>query len=280
MRRAFGIIGAVVIALVGTMLLVGYVRSAEDRALEGEELVEVLVINEIVPRGTPAMELVEGADIIAEMVPTKVRAEGAVTDLATLGDLVTSTDLVPGEQLVAARFVAAETISANTRIEAPTDTLEVTISLTPERALGGGLLPGEYVAVVASFDPFDLNTIEPTELDVGEIVDPSEIFVGSSGAEEGGLSLKTPESTHLILHKILVTNVQFEQLPRAAAEDAPENSPPLGPTGNLLVTLAAPPEAVERIVFTAEHGFLWLAAEGEDAAEPVTPVQTRATVYR
>lgn len=277
MRRALGIIGAVAIALVGTMLLVGYVRSAEQRALEGEELVEVLVVNELIPRGTPATQIVD--DVTIEMVPTKVRAEGAVTDLTEVAELVTSTDLVPGEQLVAARFVTAETISANTRIEAPADALEVTISLPPERALGGGLLPGELVAVVASFDPFDLNSIEPTELEVGEIVDPSEIFVGSSGGTESQ-SLRTPESTHLILHKVLVTNVQFEQLPRAVGDDVPEDAPPLGPTGNLLITLAAPPEAVERIVFTAEHGFLWLAAEGEDAAEPVTPVQTRATVYR
>ena len=278
MRRALGIVGAVVVALVGTMLLVGYVRSAEQRALEGEELVEVLVITEAVPRGTPATAM--GDSVASEMVPTKVRAEGSVTDLMTLADFVASTELLPGEQVVASRFVTPETLSASTRVEAPENTLEVTVSLSPERALGGGLLPGEVVAVIASFDPFDLNTIEPTELEVGEIVDPSEIFVGSSGGEATGLGLKTPVSTHLILHKVLVTNVQFEQLPRATGEDLPEDAPPLGPTGNLLVTLAAPAEAVEKIVFTAEHGFLWLAAEGEDAAEPATPVQTRATVYR
>lgn len=278
MRRALGVAGAVLIALLGTMLLVGYVRSAEQRALEGEELVEVLVISDTIPRGTPAAEMI--TDVTVEMVPAKLRAEGSITDLSALADLVAATDLLPGEQVVASRFVTAQSISANTRVEAPGDTLEVTLSLTPERALGGGLLPGEYVAVIASFDPFDLNAIEPTELDPGEIVDPSEIFVGTSGDEEQGTALRTPNSTHLILHKVLVTNVQFEQLPRATGEDFPEDAPPLGPTGNLLVTLAAPPEAVERIVFTAEHGFLWLAAEGEDAAEPVTPVQTRATVYR
>jgi pilus assembly protein CpaB len=278
MRRALGVAGAVVIALVGTMLLVGYVRSAEQRALAGEELVEVLVISDPVPRGTPASAMVN--DVILEMVPVKVRADGGVSDLTLLADLVTSTDLLPGEQVVISRFVTAESLATLGRIEAPDDMLEVTVALSPERALGGGLDPGDYIAVVASFDPFDLNTIEPTDLEPGEIVDPSEIFVGSSGGTESGLGLKTPESTHLILHKILVTNVQYEQLPRISAEDLPEDSPPLGPTGNLLVTLAGPPEAIEKIVFTAEHGFLWLAAEGEDAAEPSTPVQTRATVYR
>lgn len=278
MRRALGVAGAVVVALVGTMLLVGYVRSAEQRALEGEELVPVLVLSDHVPRGTPAAAIVD--DVTLEMVPLKVRADGGVSDLTVLADLVTSTDLLPGEQVVVSRFVTAESLATTTRIEAPADMLEVTVSLAPDRALGGGLLPGEFVAVIASFDPFELNAIEPTDLEPGEIVDPSEIFVGSSEGDEQGLGIKTPTSTHLILHKVLVTNVQFEQLPRTSADDLPEDAPPIGPTGNLLVTLAAPPEAIEKIVFTAEHGFMWLAAEGPDAAEPITPVQTRATVYR
>lgn len=278
MRRALGVAGAVVVALVGTMLLVGYVRSAEQRALEGEELVPVLVLSDHVPRGTPAAAIVD--DVTLEMVPLKVRADGGVSDLTVLADLVTSTDLLPGEQVVVSRFVTAESLATTTRIEAPSNMLEVTVSLAPDRALGGGLLPGDFVAVIASFDPFELNAIEPTDLEPGEIIDPSEIFVGSSEGDEQGLGIKTPTSTHLILHKVLVTNVQFEQLPRTRAEDLPEDAPPIGPTGNLLITLAAPPEAIEKIVFTAEHGFMWLAAEGPDAAEPVTPVQTRATVYR
>jgi len=260
------------------MLLVGYVRSAEQRALEGEELVEVLVIEDTIPRGTPATDMAK--DVVLEMVPVKVRAEGSVSDLTLLADLVAGTDLLPGEQVVISRFVTAESLSANTRIEAPANMLEITISLTPDRALGGGLLPGEYVAVIASFDPFELNAFEPTDLDPGDVIDPSEIFIGTTGGDEEGLGLKTPNSTHLILHKILVTNVQVEQLPRTSTEELPDDAPPLAPTGNLLITLAAPPEAIEKIVFTAEHGFLWLAAEGEEAAEPTTPVQTRATVYR
>lgn len=278
MRRALGVVGAVLVALLGTMLLVGYVRGAEERALEGEELVEVLVVADAIPKGSPAEEI--GDDLRLEMVPAKVQAEGSVNDISVLGDLVTSTELVPGEQIVASRFVTAEILSSSQRIEAPEDMLEVTVSLSPDRALGGGLLPGELVAVIASFDPFDLNTVEPSELEPGEVIDPDEIFVGSSGEEDGANTVKTPNSTHLILHKILVTQVQVEQLPRTELGDIPEGAPPLAPTGNLLITLAAPPEAVEKIVFTAEHGFLWLAAEGEDAAEPATPVQTRTTIYR
>jgi hypothetical protein len=78
----------------------------------------------------------------------------------------------------------------------------------------------------------------------------------------------------------LVTAIQVEQVPRAVGEDTPDDAPALAPTGNLLITLAGPPEAVERIIFTVEHGFIWLAAEGPDVADSLTDIITRATVYK
>jgi pilus assembly protein CpaB len=48
------------------------------------------------------------------------------------------------------------------------------------------------------------------------------------------------------------------------------------PVGNLFVTLALDGPSVERVVFGAEHGRLWLAAQPADAAEGGTKVQTRA----
>ena len=277
MRRAIGIIGAVAVAALGTLLLVGYVRGAEERALAGEELAEVLVVDQPIAQGTPASNLTQFVRL--EQVPMKVRAEGGVADLSTLVDLVAATDLLPGEQLVAARFVTAESLVKHAKIEIPADALEVTISISPERALGGQLVPGDVVAVIASFDPFDLNTFEPSDLGPGEIIDPNEIFLGSSDDEQGS-SVRSPTSTGLILYEVLVTAVQLEQLPRLPGDDLPDDTPELAPTGNLLITLAAEVDAIERIVFTAEHGFIWLAAEGTGVIDRPTPIQTRGTVYK
>ena len=277
MRRAIGIIGAVAVAALGMLLLVGYVRGAEDRALAGEELVEVLVVDKPIAQGTPADILTPFVRL--ERVPTKVFADGGIAELSALADLVASTDLLPGEQLVVSRFVAAETLEDHDRMEAPADTLEVTIAISPERALGGQLVPGDVVAVIASFVPFDLNTFEPSELAPGEIIDPNEIFLGSSDSENA-TSVKSPSSTSLILHNVLVTSVQLEQLPRTVGEEVPADTPDLAPTGNLLITLAASTDAVERLVFTAEHGFIWLAAEGADVVDSPTNIQTRETIYR
>jgi hypothetical protein len=47
-----------------------------------------------------------------------------------------------------------------------------------------------------------------------------------------------------------------------------------------LVTIATTAPFVEKIVFTAEWGTVWLAIEGELSAEDLDRVQTRLLVYR
>ena len=51
------------------------------------------------------------------------------------------------------------------------------------------------------------------------------------------------------------------------------------PTGKLLVTLALDAPSVERVVFAAEHGTVWLSAEPSDAPEDGTKIVERGNVY-
>ena len=88
-------------------------------------------------------------------------------------------------------------------------------------------------------------------------------------------SFDDPQTTHVILQKVPVTGVRDEQ-------GAPVGSPAAGtsPTGKLLVTLALDPPSVERVVFAAEFGRLWLSWEPKEASGAGTKVQTRAEVYK
>ena len=53
-KKRLSLIGAIVLVALGTVALVKYVSTAEDRALAGEELVDVLVLSTPVPAGTAA----------------------------------------------------------------------------------------------------------------------------------------------------------------------------------------------------------------------------------
>src|SRR3712207_556137 len=101
-RRIIGSVVAVILAALGTFTLVAYVQGAEDRAIAGEQVVPVLVVRQDVSKGTRAEDLGEAVEV--ERVPAKVKAEGAVSDLAALSGKVAAVDLVAGEQVVASRF--------------------------------------------------------------------------------------------------------------------------------------------------------------------------------
>ena len=139
----------------------------------------------------------------------------------------------------------------------------MTVSLEPERALGGQLRPGDTVAVLASFEPFDISG------DLG--VDGQRMPDGS----------QSPNTTHVILHKIAVTGVQADEQSEDAltVDSGNEEEAAKAPTTNLLVSLAVDAPSAERIVFAAEHGTLWLAAEPTTASESGTKIVTRGNEY-
>lgn len=281
-RRFMAIGGAVVLAALGAILLISYVQGAEERALEGQTLVDVYVVTEPIDEGATLDEVRESVEL--RQLPQEVVVGNAIADLADLAGLVAATDMVVGEQVLLSRFETPVEAAVDTRVEVPAELLQATIALPPERAVGGRLVPGDLVAVIASFEPFDLTSVEPGDEESLEEVLERIIVLPGEESEDGQagsqLNLQTPNSTRLILHKVLVTGIQVEELP-TEPEDGTQGGPvELAPTGNLLITLAATAGDVEKIVFTAEHGFLWLALEDEDAPEIDTPIQTRSTIYQ
>jgi pilus assembly protein CpaB len=279
-RRWIGVVASIALALLGAFLLVQYIQGADERALEGEETVEVLVASTDVPRGTAAEDLAGSVETV--LVPAKLQTPGSVGDLAALEGTYTSVDLVAGEQLLAGRFVAADTLVTLDEFPLPAGMLEVTISLSPERALGGAVRPGEEVALVASFNPFNfLEQQNPEEIVEISVAEDGTVTETTSSGDVTSVRTTTPASTHLIIPRALVSNVQVEQRATSSSRDnsTEDSTVNLAPTGNLLISLALDPEDVERTVFTAEFGNLWLARASEVTLEGTTPIQTRATVY-
>lgn len=279
-RKILGVVASIVLAALGTFAVLQYVRSADDRAAEGEERVAVLVVSDTVAAGEAAASL--GGKVEQALVPARLRAAASVASLDELAGTVAAVDLIPGEQLLATRFKTEEQIEEEVGFQVPDNLLQVTVSLSPERAVGGQLEPGDMVAVVASFEPFKLGAVEPGETDQ---FFGSEVLLPTGEEEQGGSpsqdSLQTPNSSHIVLHKVLVTSVQIERLPTETdRESAQEEGVALAPTGNLLVTLALLAPDVEKVVFSAEHGSVWLADEPETASQVGTVIQTRGTVYR
>ncbi|MDQ3897472.1 MAG: Flp pilus assembly protein CpaB [Actinomycetota bacterium] len=227
-QKLIGIIASVVLAGLGTGLLVAYVRGAEGRAVKGEKRASVLVVTDTIPKGTRAEDIT--GKVKTEQVPTKVVAKGALATIGPITGRVSAVDLLPGEQVVQTRFALPG--EASTKTVAPPGSLQVTVALDAVRALGGRLREGDSVGVLMSFDD--------------------------------------PQTTHLVLQKVPVTDVRTaEGAPVTTKIDGP------APTGSFLVTLAVDVASVEKVVFAAEHGRLWLSWEPKDANEGGAKVQTK-----
>lgn len=246
-RKIVGVVAAVALAALGTFGIVRYVQAAEERALAGERPVEVLVVREAVAPGTPAEEIAGAVE--TERVPAKVRAEDAVDALADLDGKVSLVGLVPGEQVVATRFGTTDTLAQQSGVDVPDGYHLTTLKLAPERAVGGQVRAGDLVAVAATFDPFEGN-----------------------GADGNA----TPNATHILLHKVLVTDVVSNSTPAEGEGDA---EGPAMPDDTYFVTLAVDAPSVERLLFAAEEGRVWLTAEPESAPEDGTSVQTRESIF-
>jgi pilus assembly protein CpaB len=243
-RRLLAALAALVLLLVGTVVLVAYVRGADARALAGTRTVEVLVADQPIPEGTSGNAL---ADLVrTEALPEKAAVTGRVTDLAALADQVATVDIQPGEQLLASRFADPQSLRAPGTVEVPAGKSELSVLLEPQRVIGGRLAAGDTVGV----------------------------YVSLKG---------DPPQTHVVLHRVLVTQVQGAPAQASGEQGEPETASSgtgSAPTSSLMVTLAVTAREAEAVVFGMEHGTVWLSLEPADASTGGTEVITSDNIYR
>jgi pilus assembly protein CpaB len=242
-RRLLAAFAALLLLVVGTAVLVAYVRGADSRALAGVRTVDVLVADELIPAGTTGDEL-EGL-VRTETVPAKSAVDGRVTDLSVLTGQVATVDLLPGEQLLSARFAEPGDLRVPGTVDVPAGEQEISVLLEPQRAVGGRLAAGDTVGVVVSLTFQD----------------------GTS-------------ATHAVLHDVLVTQVQGAPAPvdpTGEQETASSGTP--APSASLMVTLAVSAAQAEAVVFGIEHGTLWLSRQPDGADTSGTDVITQGNIY-
>ncbi len=240
MRRLLAALAALLLAAVGTVVLIAYVRGADARALEGVQTVEVLVVDEGIAAGTRGEDLADR--VRSELVPAKTAVEGRVTDLGEIRGLVASVELQPGEQLLAARFDDPAELRTPGTVPVPEGMQEISVLLEPQRVVGGRLAAGDTVGVYLSL-----------------------VFQDGTA------------TTHAVQHQVLVTRVQGAT---TVAEDGEATTVAGGaPATALMVTVAVAARDAGQIVFGQEHGTLWLSLEPEGADTSGAQVLTQGNVY-
>lgn len=245
-----GLIGllAVVLAIVGAVLLVFYVNSADSRAMAGQQPTKVLVVVRDVPLGTTAASLAEYTQV--KELPAVAVVAGAVSDTAQLKpDDVSSTILRVGEQVLASRFVVPGSNEVTAPVPIPEGMQLVSIQLEPQRVVGSQLKAGDTVAVFLSMKVKDQKATGNSE----------EVAV-----------------THILAHQVLVARAQGAVV--ANGQQAGSQTEQL-PGSAVIVTLAVNAPLAEQIVFGQQFGSLWLAKETPTSSTAGTRIVHAGNVF-
>lgn len=248
--RLLGGIAALLVAIIGTVLLVSYVQNADKRALAGTETESIYIVQKAIPAGTPADKI--AGSVTKKEVPKLALAANNIADLSSLGAKVTAVALMPGEQLLSTRMVEENAFLGPARVQVPSGLQEITLKLPIERVAGGTLKAGDTVGVFLSLEE------------------------ATTPGTDGQVGTKSSK-TQLSFHKVLVTASQFSN--GAASQTGTSDnsgetsqvastSSAKGQTDDMyLITLARSSADAERIVFAAEFGKVYLSKEPDDALE-------------
>lgn len=229
--RLIGAILAIVLALVGTVVLTGYVRDADARAADGAAFVPVYVVTTEIPTGTAVGAI--GSFIDVKRIPTIAAVPGRVTKLSAIAGKVAEVSLKPGEQLIKSRWVDPAELAAQGDVTLSEGMQALTLALPVEQVVGGTVKAGDSVGV---------------------------IITATKKSADG--SPDVPVSKQ-VFHKVLVTAVQqgATTTPTKKADAEAE------PVSVVMVTLARTTPDLEKIVWGQEFGTVWLTIEPKMANE-------------
>jgi pilus assembly protein CpaB len=228
--RVVAILVAVALALAATVALVAYAGSADRRAMRAQQPVLVYVARARIAAGTSGEDAQNRGLIERVALPRRAVVAGAVSSLEQLGGRVAAVDILPGEQLLAARWAGRGEAAGRRLLPIPNGHQAVSISLDPTRQVSGFVTPGDRVSVLVSLS-----------LPRGD---------------------RAQRTTRFLLQDVQVLAVGAT----AQANPAAQGGGRLGQgqtqgRGQSLstVTLAVAPREVERVVFAAENGSLYLS---------------------
>ena len=237
--RVLAILVAAVLALVATAALVVYVNGADRRAISDQEPVRVWVAAKPIKAGTSGVNARNQRLIEQVEVPRKSVVDGSVRSLTQIQNRYAAVDLVQGEQLLLRRWVGAEDVAGRRLLQIPAEHQALSIGVDLTRQVAGFVTPGDSVSMVLSMP--------------------------RAGTER----------SQFLLQNIQVLAVGATALSNTSTQGGGRVTQGRGSQNLTAVTLAVPENDVERVVFAAEHGSIYLTlmppnAEAAQAGGGVT----------
>ena len=232
--RVLAVLVSVVLALVATAALVVYVNGADRRAISGQQPRLVWVAAQNIRAGTNGQTARNTGQIKQVEVPSRNVVQGAVLSMAQIQNRYAAVDIVAGEQLLLKRWVGAEDVAGGRLLQIPPGYQALAIEMDLVRQVAGFVTPGDKVSLV--------------------------------------LSMKRPgpggdlERSQFLLQNVQVLAVGATALANQAAQGGGSRVNQ-GKAQVAAVTLAVPENMVERVVYAAENGSIYMTLVAPDAED-------------
>jgi pilus assembly protein CpaB len=260
-RRLTTISIALVLALLGTMLVVVYVGRADARAAEGMETISVLVAKGPLAKGQTVGDA-QAADLIgSELLPKKAVPAGVLTELTPAdAPLVFASDVTQGEMIQRPRLVPAASVVEGLAI--PDGKLAVSVQLDDPARVATFLEVGSEIAIFDSF-----TAIEGNE--------------GTGRTPTGtGLEAEKPDNkaTRLLLPRVKVLAVgstTSAERPKDEPDDGPSAAQAAPASTVTLVTVAVDQAEAEKLIHGIQTGSLYMGLLGTYEVKPGPGIDNR-----
>lgn len=225
-RRTVLLVVAIVIAAVGATLVFLYVQGVDNRAVAGQERVQVLSATEVIAAGESVEDAQAAGKLALTSIPSADVLDGALESTETIQGELALTAIYPKEQILAAKFGAA---GAQQSITIPDGTMAVSVQLDDPSRVAGFVTPGSSVAVFLSGKP---NEILPD-----------------------GSTKPLPDFARLLLPEVQVIGVGDTTLLNTTKTDT-TGAQTTEQIPKTLLTLSLTQQQAEKVIFGSRNGIL------------------------
>jgi pilus assembly protein CpaB len=233
MKRWLPIILAIALAVIAAALVFFYVRGAEQRVIEEQQPVTVLVSTASIPRGITLGDAVSGGLAESTQVPGDMAPSGAITAVTPENaGLLAINNVNPGQILLSTNFVAE--LPDVTPVSIPDGLLAISISLGDVQRVGNFLRPGAEVVIFNSYTS-----------------------AGGAQQEEGEAAADL--TTRVLVDRALVLGVgEVASQPTTNPDGTTTQQP-----ASSLITLGVDQVEAEKIILASQTGSLYFGLLGD-----------------
>ena len=232
MKRVLPIVLAVVLAVIAAGIVFFYTRGAEQRVLDEQQPVSVLVTTGTIPAGMPLGDAVSGGLVESTQVPSTMAPTGAISAVTPENTALLALNTInPGQILLTSNFVAE--LPQAQSVPVPDGMIAISLTFGDPQRVGNFVRPGSDVVV---FDTYAGAT-------------------GDGGSTAGG------SVTRVLLPKVTVIAVGDSTATGATNPDgsAAAQAP------SALLTVAVDQADAEKLIYASQSGSLYLGLLGEGA---------------